>query len=140
VPVRLGFVKKIIPVLALVLAAAACDGGGEAVPSTEAPGVSTTTTTVPSRVCADLASDAIEWVEDLAAELEGIRYEVLVDRALWPESLVLVDERGDALQAESDAAGCDEGLIRGAVVAAAAQMEADGRAAQLLLDLLAPGS
>lgn len=126
--------------LALVLAAAACDGGGDAVTTTEAPGTSTTASTVPSRVCEDLASDAIEWVEDLAAELEGIRYEVLVDRALWPESLILVDEQGDALQAESDAAGCDEGLIRGAVVAAAAQMEADGRAAQLLLDLLAPGS
>ena len=139
-PIRLAFVKKIIPVLALVLAAAACDGGGDAVPSTEAPGISTTTTTVPSRVCEDLTSDAIEWVEDLAAELEGIRYEVLVNRALWSESLILVDERGDALQAESDAAGCDEGLIRGAVVAAAAQMEADGRASQLLLDLLAPGS
>ena len=139
-PIRLAFVKKIIPVLALVLAAAACDGGGETVPSTEAIGISTTTTTVPSRVCGDLASDAIEWVEDLAAELEGIRYEVLVDRALWPESLIRVDERGDALQAESDAAGCDEGLIRGAVVAAAAQMEADGRVGRLLLDLLAPGS
>ena len=139
-PVRLAFVKKIIPMLALVLGAVACDGGGDAVTSTAAPSTSTTSSTVPSRVCEDLASDAVEWVEDLAEELEGVRYEVLVDRALWPESLILVDGRGDALQAESDAAGCDEGLIRGAVVAAAAQMEADGRTAQLLLDLLAPGS
>jgi len=133
-------VKWIIPVLALALITAACDGGGDAVTSTMEPGTSTTTTTVPSRVCEDLATDAVDWVEDLATELEGIRYEVLVDRALWPEGLIRVDERGDALQAESDAAGCDESLIRGAVVAAAAQMEADGRTAQLLLDLLAPGS
>ena len=132
--------KWIIPVLALVVVAVACDGGGDAVTSTVAPGTSSTTTTVPSRVCEDLAVDAVEWVEDLAAELEGIRYEVLVDRALWPEGLIRLDERGDALQAESDAAGCDESLISGAVVAAAAQMEADGRTAQLLLDLLAPGS
>ena len=132
--------KWITPVLALMLIAAACDGGGDAVTSTEAPGTSTVPTTVPSRVCEDLAADAVEWVEDLAAELEGIRYEVLVDRALWPESLIGVDERGDALQAESDAAGCDESLISGAVVAAAAQMEADGRTARLLLDLLAPDS
>jgi len=129
-----------MPVLALVLVAAACSGDGDAVTSTVAPGTSTTTPTVPSRVCEDVAADAVEWVEDLAAELEGIRYEVLVDRALWPEGLIRVEEQGDALQAESDAAGCDESLISGAVVAAASRMEADGRTAQLLLDLLAPGS
>jgi len=133
-------VKQIISVLAVVIVAAACSGDGGASTSTAAPGTSTTISTVPSRVCEDLAVDAVEWVEDLAAELEGIRYEVLVDRALWPESLIRVDEQGDALQAESDAAGCDESLIRGAVVVAASQMEADGRTAQLLLELLAPGS
>ena len=126
--------------LVLALAVSACSGDGEAVTSTVGTIATTTTTTMDVRVCEDLASDAIRWVDDLVGELGGITYEVLVDRTLWPESLVRIDEEGGALQAESDAAGCDEGLIRGAVVEAAGQMQADGAAAQLLLDLLAPAS
>jgi len=124
--------------LALALTITACSGDGEAVTSTIGTTTTTTTTTMDIRVCEDLAIDAIAWVGDLVTELEGIRYEVLVDRTLWPESLVRIDEEGGALQAESDAAGCDEGLIRGAVVQAAWQMQADSAASQLLLDLLAP--
>ena len=75
-----------------------------------------------------------------SSELDGISYDVLMDRTLWSEDLVRVDEEGGALQAESDAAGCDESLIRGAVVEAASRMESDSATAQLLLDLLAPGS
>jgi len=121
-----------------MIAVAACSGGDEEVTPTFATVATTTTTTMDIRVCEGLAADAVRWVEDLVSELEGIRYEVLVDPTLWPESLVRIDEEGGALQAESDAAGCDESLIRGAVVAAAGQMQADGAAARLLLELLAP--
>jgi len=124
--------------LALALTITACSGDGEAATSTIGTVATTTTTTMDIQVCENLAADAIAWVGDLVTELEGIRYEVLVDRTLWPESLVRIDEEGGALQAESDAAGCDESLIRGAVVQAAGQMQADSAASQLLLDLLAP--
>jgi len=124
--------------LALALTITACSGDGEAATSTIGTVATTTTTTMDIQVCENLATDAIAWVGDLVTELEGIRYEVLVDRTLWPESLVRIDEEGGALQAESDAAGCDESLIRGAVVQAAGQMQADSAASQLLLDLLAP--
>ena len=139
-PTILAAVKNAIPILALCLVVAACSGESDAVTSTVGTAATSTTTTMDIRVCEDLADDAVRWVESLVAELEGISYEVLVDRTLWPESLVRVDEEGGALQAESDAAGCDESLIRGAVVQAAEQMTADGAASQLLLDLLAPGA
>jgi len=126
--------------LALVLTAAACSGGGEAATSTIGTAATTTTTTMDVRACEGLADDAVRWVGDLVDGLEGISYEVLVDRTLWPEGLVRLDEEGTALQAESDAAGCDEGLIRGAVVQAASQMEADSAAARMLLELLAPNA
>lgn len=131
--------KRALPIITLALALAACSGDGDAETTTTIVRASTTTTTtIDFKLCENLADDAVDWVESLVAELEGISYEVLVDRTLWPESLVRVDEEGGALQAESDAAGCDEGLIRGAVVEAASQMEGDGAAAQLLLDLIAP--
>jgi hypothetical protein len=90
--------------------------------------------------CAEIADDAVAWVGDLVAALEGITYDELVDRDRWPDALVSLDSDGGDLQARSDAAGCDEGLIRGVVVAAAADMEAQGRAGQMLLDLIAPGA
>jgi hypothetical protein len=133
-------VKRIIPLMALALVAAACSGDGESATSTVATSSTTTSTTIDIRVCEDLADDAVAWVEDLVSELEGISYEVMVDRTRWSEDLVRVDEEGGALQAESDAAGCDESLIRGAVVEAASQMDAESATARLLLELLAPSS
>ena len=124
---------------ALLLVASCSGGGGETTP-TGATVATTTTTTMDIRVCEDLADDAVRWVEDLVAALEGIAYDDLVDRTRWSEDLVRIDEAGGALQAESDAAGCDEGLIRGAVVAAIPDMDPNGAAARLLLELLAPAS
>lgn len=143
--VRVGspLVRPLVPLLALVLLlAAACDGGGEAVTTTSGGAVasSITTTTMDEEVCSEVTDDAVAWVEDLVGALEGVRYEDLVDRARWPEALTALDARGADLQARSDGAGCDAGLIRGAVVSAATRMEAEGRTARLLLDLLAPGS
>ncbi|MBU1227220.1 MAG: hypothetical protein KJ698_08430 [Actinobacteria bacterium] len=131
--------RRMIPVLALVLAVTACSGDGAASTSSAAT-VSTaaTTTTMDVRLCDGLADEAARWVGDLVTALEGIRYEVLIDRSLWSEDLVRLDEAGAALQAESDAAGCDEGLIRGAVVQAASQMQTDSAAARMLLELLVP--
>jgi len=131
-------VKWIIPLMALAFVVTACSGDGESDTSTVATTSTSTTTTMDVRVCEDLADDAVAWVEDLVAELEAISYQVLIDRTAWSEDLVRVDEEGGALQAESDAAGCDEGLIRGAVVAAASQMDAESATARLLLELLAP--
>lgn len=132
-------VRRITTLLAVVTVVAACSGDAEPTTTSAAAFPSSTTTTIDVEVCDDLAEEAVGWLEDLVAELDGIRYEVLVDRTQWPDGLVRLDEEGGALQAESDAAGCDEGLIRGAVVAAAAGMEADGATARLLLELLAPG-
>lgn len=140
-PTNLAAVKRLIPLVVVAVAAASCSGGEAQTTTTVVQTVATTTTTtIDVKVCENLADDAVRWVEDLVAELEGIRFEVLTDRTLWPEGLVRIDEEGSALQAESDAAGCDEALIRGAVVEAAARLESDSAASQLLLDLLAPGS
>ena len=119
---------------------AACSGGGGEEPSTT---VSTapapTTTTMDERACALVARDAVRLVEDLVRALEGVPYEALVDRERWPADLVRIESRGEALQRASDEAGCDEGLIRGAVVGAVESMEAGSRAGRMLLELLAPG-
>lgn len=140
-PGNLAAVKRIAPILVLAMVAAACSGTAEPSPTTAGPAITTSTsTTIDVQVCEDLADDAVAWVSRLIDELEGIRFEVLVDRALWPDGLVQVDEAGTALQAASDAAGCDESLIRGAVVAAAAGMESDSATARMLLDLLVPAS
>lgn len=132
--------KRIAPLVVAVLVLSACSGSASSTTTTTSVGaaVTSTSTTVDVRVCEDLADRAVAWVERLVGELEGIRYEVLIDRSLWPEGLVQVDAEGAALQAESDAAGCDEALIRGAVVAAAAQMDGQSATARLLLDLLSP--
>jgi hypothetical protein len=122
----------------LVLSAAACDGGdGADVATTSSEGSAPTTTAAPA-VCEDVAGRAVELVRDMVDVLEQVPFEVLVDRESWPEDLVRLDERGAALQAESDVAGCEEAIIRGAVVAAAGEMEAEGRSARFLLDLLVP--
>lgn len=135
---NLAAVRRIVPVLALVLAVTACSGDGGTTTSSVAAVATTTTTTMDVRLCDGLADEAVGWVGDLVTELEGISYEVLVDRSLWPGGLVRLDEAGAALQAESDAAGCDEGLIRGAVVQAASEMQTDSAAARMLLELLVP--
>ena len=138
-PGNLAAVKRIVPILVLALGAAACSGSAEPSSTTAGPAITTSTsTTIDVRVCEDLADDAVAWVSGLVDELEGIRFEVLVDRAQWPDGLVQADEAGTALQAASDAAGCDESLIRGAVVAAAAGMDSESATARMLLDLLVP--
>lgn len=137
---NLAVMRRTALFLALALAASACSGSGDATTTSSGTGLSTSTsTTIDVRVCQDLADDTIRWVEDLAGALEGISYDVLTDRALWPEDLVRLDEEGGAIQAESDAAGCDESLIRGAVVEAVSRMDPQGSTATLLLELLAPG-
>jgi len=133
-------VKRLAPALAVLLLVAACDSGGDAVPTSSVGTVpSTTTTTMDVEVCGEVADEAVAWVEDLVEALDGVTYDQLVDREQWPEELASLDARGTEMQARSDAAGCDEGLIRGAVVSAAAEMEAAGRAGQMLLDLISPG-
>jgi hypothetical protein len=127
-------------IVAAATVAAACSGGGGEEPVTTVSTAPTpTTTTMDERACALVARDAVGLVEDLVRALDGVPYEALVDRERWPDDLLRVESRGEDLQRASDEAGCDEALIRGAVVAAVERMDAGSRAGQLLLELLAPG-
>lgn len=122
-------------VLVLVLVAAACDGGGAAESTTILPG-STTSSLQSSAACDDLADEAVDLVGDLATLLEEVPYEQLLDRSLWPDDLIAIEERGAALEAEAAASECDPLVIRRAVAEAAENMEAEAATAVLLLDLL----
>jgi hypothetical protein len=136
---NLAVVRRTALLLVIVALAAACDSG--AVTTSTSSGVtiaSTTTTTMDVAACEEVTADAVAWVEELVAALDGVTYDQLVDRTQWPEALDALDTRGNELQERSDAAGCDEGLIRGAVVAAASEMEAGSSTGRLLLELIAP--
>jgi hypothetical protein len=131
-------VRRIVPFLVLIGLLAGCDSGEEPPATTTPPIPTSTSTTVDVELCAEITAETVRWLEDLVAELESVAFEELIDPAAWPEGLADVDERGAELQSRSDAAGCDEGLIRGAVVEAASEMEGDARVVRLLLDLLVP--
>jgi hypothetical protein len=129
-------VRRFAAALIIVMAGAACDGnGGE---TTTLPTGSTSSTTAATEVCADLADEAVDLIEDMVEELENVSYEQLVDRAQWPDDLVSLEERGSAIDAEAVAAGCDPGPIQRAVADAIAQVDAEGGVSELLVELISP--
>jgi len=130
-------VRRIIP-LALVVLLAACSGGTGTAgisTSTAATGFSTSSTTDPGEECRRLAEDAYEYLVGVVEELAGVDPEQLSDRAQWPQALLDLEERGEALDRRAAEEGCDRGALQQAVLARASNLQATGLG-MLLLDLL----
>jgi hypothetical protein len=128
----------LIACLVLCLLLAACSGGGTlpASTSTSIVPVSTTPTTDPGADCRRLAADAVEYLEDVVAALEGVSVSELADRSRWPDVLVELEQRGEEMDERAAELGCDPGAVQQEVVLRAATLEARGPIARLLLDLL----
>lgn len=125
--------------LALVFLAAACSAGGGELPATSSSSttpVSTTPTTDPGTDCRRLAEDAVAYLEDVVAELDGITASQLADRAQWPDALVDLEARGEELDRRVADLGCDLGAVQQEVILRASELQAQGPVARLLLDLL----
>jgi hypothetical protein len=130
---------RCIATLALVaLLAAGCSGGGTVPPSSSSSStpVSTTPTTDPGADCRRLAEDAVAYLEEVVAELDGITPAQLADRAQWPDALADLEVRGEELDRRTGDLGCDLGAVQQEVILRAAELQAQGPVAQLLLDLL----
>jgi len=124
--------------LALVVLAAGCSGGG--VPpsssSSSSTPVSTTPTTDPGSDCRRLAEGAVAYLEEVVAELDGITPAQLAYRAQWPDALADLQVHGEELDRLIVEFGCDLGAVQQEVILRAAELQAQGPVAQLLLDLL----
>jgi hypothetical protein len=127
-----------IATLALVGLLAACSGGGVAptTPSSSTIPVSTTPTTDPGADCRRLAEDAVAYLEDVVAQLDGITADQLADRAQWPDALLDLEARGEELDRRTADLGCDLGTVQQDVILRAAELQGHGPLGRLLLDLL----
>lgn len=125
-------------ILALVVLAAGCSGGGAVTTSTSTStiAISTTPTTDPGEDCRRLAEDTVAYLEEVVSALEGVTADQLADRARWPDALRDLEARGEDLDQRTRDLGCDLGAIQQEVILRAAELTADGPLAGLLLDLL----
>jgi hypothetical protein len=136
-------VRRRILLLVLVAATAACTGDDEpaattsATPATTPSTVTTTTTTTdPTRLCREIGEDAADLLENIVEELEDVDAAVLIDRDSWPRGLMELQADGEELDRRAAEAGCDPGAIQARALEEVAGSEPDGRAAEMLLDLL----
>lgn len=125
--------------VALVAVATSCDRGSA--PTTESAGPATAiiTTTTDSGLCRDLAGEAVALAADIVDRLDETTVDELTDPSAWGEDLVVLRERGAALDAEVAAAGCSVEAIREEVRNSLADMGGDSRLAEILVTLLAGG-
>ena len=124
--------------LSLVVLAAGCSGGG-VLPSSSSSSstpASTTPTTDPGSDCRRLAEGAVAYLEEVVAELGGVAPAQLADRAQWPDALADLQVQGEELDRLIGEFGCDLGAVQQEVILRAAELQAQGPVAQLLLDLL----
>jgi hypothetical protein len=98
--------------------------------------VSTTPTTDPGADCRQLAEEAVSYLEDVVAALEGVDAAQLADRTRWPAPLAELEQRGEELDGRAAELGCDPGAVQQEVVLRAASLQAEGPLARFLLDLL----
>ena len=101
--------RSVVLVLAVTLAA--CDGG-----ETATTNAGPTTTLDPVVRCVQLTQEATDLLVDAVAILEGVSPAQLADRALWPNELLTLEERGEELEGTIFEVGCDVLEIRAAVV------------------------
>ena len=121
--------RSVVLVLAVVLSA--CIGGDTATTS-----AGPTTTLDPVVHCVQLTQEATDLLVDAVAILEGVAAAQLADRALWPDELLTLEQRGEELESTIFEVGCDVLEIRAAVVAGAAELQAESFVARLYLDHL----
>ncbi len=121
--------RTIVLVLAVVLAA--CDGGET---TTTVPGP--TTTIDPEVRCAQISQDAGEMLIEFVNALENVSPSQLSDRALWPNELVALEQRGEELDQAITEAGCDVLEIQAGIIEQAAELEAENLVARLYLEQL----
>lgn len=76
------------------------------------------------------------YLEEVVAELDGITPAQLADRAQWPDALADLEVQGEELDRRVGDLGCDLGAVQQEVILRAAELQAQGPVAQLLLDLL----
>lgn len=137
-PVCSAPVRRIVT-LALVALVAGCSGDGAVPPSSSSSSsapVSTTPTTDPGADCRRVAEDAAAYLEEVVEELGGITPDQLTDPAQWPDALTGLEVRGEELDRRATELGCDLGALQQEVILRAAELQAQGPVAQLLLDLL----
>lgn len=103
-------VKRIVPVLALVLTA--CQSAAPT-PTTAPPGP-TTTTTIVNDTCARLAEDAADYLELVIQVLDDTPTEVFVDESQWTEALVALEQQGADLDIRAEAMRCDRAELQAA--------------------------
>jgi hypothetical protein len=126
--------SRTFPIIALLVAAAACDSGSVS-PTTSPPGVPTTTTTIPNDTCGRLAADTATYLETLIEVLDEVTLDEVRDPASWPEALIAMEQQGHDLDARAAEMRCDSGEVQTAAFLAA-DLDPDSDLARYLLALM----
>ena len=141
---RLTVSRRIVVVLAIVLAA--CTGDTEATsptstlpPDLETTTTSFTTTTIAVDTCDDVTDDVAELFRDLVRELDGLSTAAFLDRRLWPEQLFFLENAGVQLDARIDVLGCDLATVQNVALDRVGDLDASSYPAQELLRHLLGG-
>lgn len=113
---------------------AACDSA-QPLPTTSPPDQPSTTTTIVSDTCEELAKDTADYLDLVLRVLDDTTVDELRDPGQWSEALIAVQQQGHDLDLRAEAMRCDRGLLQERAFYLA-DLDPEGPLGAFLLDLL----